>query len=230
MSLNCSFIRALRYFTITQLSKNGYRAFISRLLPGARVLDVGCGNNSPFKLKSQRPDIHYTGLDVGDYNQTSPNLADKYIVVPPAEFVFAIQKFEGEFDAVISSHNIEHCQEPEMVIRAIVAALRQGGCLYLSFPSEQSLSFPSRRGCLNFKDDPTHHDVPQFLAIKQALLAADCEIIVAHQQYQPAMLWLIGALQEPWSRLKGRTLFGTWAFFGFESVIWARKRNIHDVK
>jgi hypothetical protein len=44
--------------------------FILQLPRGAKVLDVGCGNNSAQSTKKLRPDIYYVGLDVGDYNQT----------------------------------------------------------------------------------------------------------------------------------------------------------------
>jgi SAM-dependent methyltransferase len=213
----------LRHAISASLSRHGVRAFLRGLSHGAKLLDVGCGNNSPFRVKSQRPDLYYIGLYVGDYNQTLPLLADQYIVVSPEAFVAEIDELAGTVDAVISSHNVEHCDDPAAVIRAIAAAVRHGGCLYMSFPSEQSVTFPKRGGCLNFFDDATHKQVPKFGNIQALLRAAGFEILLAKQRYRPPVLWLLGAMLEPLSRLRRLVLPGTWAFYGFESVIWARR-------
>lgn len=216
-------MRQIRHRISATVSRHGFRAFTFSLAQGARLLDVGCGNNSSFRVKSQRPDVYYIGLDVGDYNQTLPVLANQYIVVPAEAFVGEIVKLAGTLDAVISSHNIEHCDDPSAVIRAMTSAVKHGGRLYMSFPSEQSVNFPKRRGCLNFFDDPTHKHLPRFGDIQVWLREAGFDIEFAEQRYRPPLLWLIGALLEPLSRLRGHVVPGTWGFYGFESVIWARK-------
>ena len=60
------------------LKRRGMFAFIDSLPPKSTVLDIGCGNNSPIRFKTHRPDCYYIGLDVGDYNQDahSKNFAD----------------------------------------------------------------------------------------------------------------------------------------------------------
>lgn len=201
----------------------GWRAFVGELALNARLLDVGCGNNSPFKVKTQRPDLHYIGLDVGNYNQTRPMLADEYILTKPDDFSLAIERLAGTVDAIISSHNIEHCLDPGRVVMAMAAALKPGGRMYISFPSKASATFPSRGGCLNFFDDPTHVELPDFDELVEHLKLCGCEILVSEKAYRPALLRATGALLEPISRLRGQTMIGTWAYYGFESVIWARK-------
>jgi SAM-dependent methyltransferase len=215
-----SFKNRLLAFT----SRRGFRAFVSEVAPRATLLDVGCGNNSPYKVKTQRPDVHYIGLDVGDYNQTTPMLADQYILTGPADFAMAIEKMAGTADAIISSHNIEHCIDPDRVLKAMTAALKSGGLMYISFPSEASATFPSRDGCLNFFDDPTHRTLPRFGHIANCLRAGGCNILVSEPLYRPVLLRVAGALVEPLSRKRGRTMFGTWAYYGFESILWVRKR------
>lgn len=216
-------VEGLKTFLIRVLSPLSYRAFIDRLAPGASLLDIGCGNNSPYKVKTQRPDIYYVGLDVVDYNQAAQLVADEYHLVPASEFALSIRRLNRAFDAVISSHNIEHCVDPGAVIDAIGSVLKPGGTLYMSFPSEASAGFPSRAGCLNFYDDPTHRDLPRFSDIIGKLRGAGCEMVAGEQRYRPALLRAFGMVQEPFSRLSGRALYATWSFYGFESVIWARK-------
>jgi len=201
----------------------GWHAFVALVGVRARLLDVGCGNNSPYRVKTQRPDVHYIGLDVGDYNQTAPILADQYIVTSPADFRSAIEGLAGSLDAVISSRNVEHCLDPDRVLRAMAAALKPGGLMYVSFPSQASAGFPSRAGCLNFFDDPTHRDMPEFDHVAGCLKAGGCDIVVNQPSYRPAVMRVAGAMFEPLSRWRGQTMFGTWAYYGFESILWARK-------
>jgi SAM-dependent methyltransferase len=191
------------------------------------VLDVGCGNNSPAQFKLQRPDIVYAGLDVGDYNQTLDpgHYADEYIVAAPEGFAAAIAAFEGTCDAVVSSHNLEHCLDPDLVLKAMLAALKPGGRLYLSFPCEASLRFPKRRGSLNFHDDATHLHVPDYARTLALIEAAGFSVEFARQRYRPWALFLLGLALEPLSALLKRTMpmNATWALYGFETVIWAER-------
>jgi SAM-dependent methyltransferase len=138
------------------LRKNGKTDFLSKLNSDSSILDVGCGNNSPFRAKQILPNCVYTGLDVADYNQTKPLLADNYIITSPQNFSNEIARFSNVFDAVISTHNLEHCDDREMTLTAMLEALKIGGKLYLSFPCEDSINFPHRGETLNYYDDPTH--------------------------------------------------------------------------
>jgi SAM-dependent methyltransferase len=231
MTLERPLATRCRHALVTWLRPRGKLAFLDSLAPGAAVLDVGCGNNSPRDAKVLRPDLVYTGLDVGDYNQQdSIQYADAYVVVPPAEFARAISAHEGRMDAVVSSHNLEHCDDPSAVLAAMAAALRPGGRLYLAFPCEESVGFPRRRGTLNFFDDATHTAVPRWQAVVDALDARGVKPDYACRRYRPALLALLGAALEPLGRLLGRNMPGgsTWALYGFESVIWARRADARE--
>lgn len=210
------------------LRPRGKAAFINLLPQGIVLLDVGCGSNSPARIKAQRPDIVYIGLDVRDYNhKTPPSLhADHYTVVPPEDFAAEIEKLRGQCDAVISSHNLEHCLEPERVLCAITATLKPRGRLYLSFPAEESLGFPHRAGTLNFHDDPTHDQMPRYRDVIAVLENHGMLIEYTRKRHRPPLLFVLGLLLEPISALTRRTMPGlvTWALYGFESIIWARRR------
>jgi len=202
--------------------------FIKTINNKGTVLDVGCGNNSPYRIKRSRPDLYYVGVDVSDYMQSTPNLADEYIISQPDKFHDTILNLGERFDAALSSHNIEHCCDREKTLDAIIKVLKPaGGRLYLSFPSQASVTFPSRVGTLNYYDDKTHTDEPpNFTEIIEKLKASNMKVSFAKNPYKPFFLYLIGLLLEPFSKITRKNLIGraTWAYYGFESVIIAEKK------
>ena len=127
------------------------------------------------------------------------------------------------FDAVVSSHNIEHCNDPANVLTAILHTVKPGGRIFLAFPCEESVHFPSRRGTLNFFDDPTHLVLPTYASILRKIEEEDFAIDVAVKRYRPVYHFLRGALVEPLSALQRRVMYGTWALYGFETIIWATR-------
>jgi len=209
------------------LRTRGKEAFVQSLPKGARLLDVGCGNNSPLRIKAQRPDLKYTGIDVGDWHQPiDPSKhADRYILASKERFADEIAKLQGQFDAVISSHNLEHCVEPAAVLGAMLSALRSSGRLFLAFPCAESIRFPRRYGTLNFYDDKWHVRPPDFDATLAAIGAAGCSIDFFKKRYKPPVLFTAGLILEPLAAATKRTMpaGATWAYYGFESIIWASR-------
>lgn len=210
------------------LNRHGKIAFLANLPRQARLLDIGCGNASPIRVKQQRPDIYYVGLDVADHNRSADVrcVADEYILTSSANFAESIKQMADNFDAVLSAHNLEHCLDPDGVLNAMIARLKTGGMIYLSFPCSESRFFPHRHPTLNFFDDPTHRVPPDFDKILEAMTSAGLEIVYARRQHRPLVPLLLGLALEPISALTKRTmpLLSTWALYGFESVIWARLR------
>ena len=60
------------------------------------------------------------------------------------------------FDVIILSHVIEHLHNGDEVLRNLLRKLKQEGYVYIEFPSSRSTRFQSKKGTLNFYDDPTH--------------------------------------------------------------------------
>jgi SAM-dependent methyltransferase len=201
------------------------RAFIKHLPDSAQILDLGIANASVEYVHALRPDIAYVGLDIADEadRKTVENGA-RIVFTPPEDFDSAILSL-GEFDAVVSAHNIEHCNHPEQVISAACKVLRRGGLLYMAFPSEASVHFPSRKRTLNFYDDPTHQWLPKWREILKQLENEGMSVTFASPRYRPLAGFLIGLFFEPFVApfKKKAPWTATWFLYGFEGIIWAKK-------
>ena len=195
------------------------------LNPKGKLLDVGCGSVTPFRIKSRFPNLFYTGIDICDYDQQMSKVLDEYIITTPDEFANTIENIDTKFDMVISSHNLEHCNDREKTLLAMIKVLKVGGYLYLAFPSEKSVNFPNRKGCLNYYDDPTHkNSPPDFDKIINTLKENNLEIIFAKKSYKPFLEWIAGFFLERKSKKDKEVKDGTWSYWGFVSVIWAKKK------
>lgn len=209
------------------LQPQGKTAFIYKMHNGAKVLDVGCGNDSASRLKKMRPDLYYIGLDI-DHQNTGNKLkntfTDEMHITESENFHEPIEKLSGKIDYIISSHNLEHCKDRDKVLKSMVNALSIGGLMYLSFPSTQSQNFPNRVGPLNYYDEKEHTEMPPDpKTIRSILESMNCQIVFQSLGYRPPFLVVIGLLLEPISRMMNRTLIGTWQLYGFESIFWVRK-------
>lgn len=223
MTLMARMALHLRYSYNLILRRRSFFTLIRRLPAGAAVLDVGCGNNSPFVYKSLRPDIYYVGVDVGDYHQSSSHLADEYHLFSETSFACDLATIGRKFDLVVSSHNLEHADDRDATLCAMVGLVRPGGLIYLAFPTEYSTTFPSRSRTLNYFDDPTHKGLPpDFDQVTSTLVRGGFSILVSERSYKPWLLSILGRMQEPLARRNSTIYQGTWAYYGFEAIIWAR--------
>lgn len=214
--------------TVARLARpTNKTAFIAGLPSDTTLFDIGCGNRSAERIKRVQPGLRYVGIDVCDYLQSEESYAamDRYLQSDSAGFAENIAAVGEAFDAIVSSHNIEHCEDPDAVIDAMCKVLKPGGQLYLAFPAEETVNFPRREGTLNFFDDPTHREVPSFAKIGNRLRENGMLITKSVRRSRPFAYAAVGLMIEPWSALAKRVdRYGAaWALWGFESIIWAKK-------
>lgn len=217
----------IRNFIFKVQGRKDKWSFIASLEKNVKIFDVGCGNHSAKFVKKISPTCKYVGIDIGDYNlsQSDKDLMDEYILVTPEEFSSEISKFSQEFDAVISSHNIEHVFDRNATLIAMLQSVKKGGKIYLSFPCEASVNFPKRYGTLNYFDDGSHQgNPPKFDDMINLIIKNDFEINFAKKRYRPWFPFLRGIIMEPRSILQKKVLSGTWALYGFETIIHATKK------
>jgi SAM-dependent methyltransferase len=214
---------------IWALDSNRLASFLSKLAPGSRILDVGCGNHSVQIIKNFNPTLIYTGIDVANYNidEIDKKLMDSYVVVPADDFAQGISQLQGKFDAIISVHNIEHCSAPIETIRVICDKLAPDGKVFFTFPSIDSVKFPSRKGTLNFFDDGTHKSVPDPKWFEEVFQEKGVRITYfsRNERGRFYLSFLLGMFLEPISMLT-KKVFGlglTWNYWGFQTVIMAEK-------
>lgn len=206
----------------------GYKKyhFLVNLKKGWEVLDVGCGNHSPKAFKSINAGIRYIGVDIAEYylDEEDYSLAERIVFIDKDNFATELKQ-QGKFDAVVSAHNLEHTSEPMKVIEAMMFVLRKGGQLYLAFPTEKSVSFPSRQGTLNFYDDSTHQNLPSFNKVICEIESHGGKVIYKRKRYRTVIGFITGLLQEPFSAIRKKKYSHTWQLYGFETVIIAEKKT-----
>jgi SAM-dependent methyltransferase len=197
--------------------------------PGLRILDIGCGNNSPSTTKRWFPGSHYSGADIQRYNLDDQDLAAMdtfYLVDPGGEGYSSIP--DSSFDFIILHHVIEHMATPAPILATVCSKLKPGGYIWIAFPSVRSLSLPSAEGSLQFCDDPTHVYLPDVREISNVLLANRVKVLHAGRS-RPFLRKALGAILLPLAllrrmvsgRLSGK---GLWYILGFEDHVFGQRR------
>ena len=149
--------------------------------PAIRILDIGCGNNSPSVTKHWFPGCHYTGADIQRYNLGGADDAAMdafYLLGADGSGYSAIPG--ASYDLVILNHVLEHMTEPAPILAALCAKLKPGGYIWIAFPSLRSLGLPSSEDeTLQFCDDPTHVYLPDIREVANVLLANGVKVLHA---------------------------------------------------
>ena len=194
-----------------------------------RILDIGCGNNSPSTTKHWFPGCHYAGADIARYNNSDQDIAaiDAFYLLGVDGSGYAAIP-DSSYDFVILNHVVEHMEDSAPILSTICAKLKPGGYIWIAFPSLCSLSLPPAAGSLQFCDDPTHVYVPDVREVSNVLLANDVKVLHAGRS-RDFIRELIGAAILPFAFLKrlvtGRlSAKGLWYILGFEDHVFGQRK------
>jgi SAM-dependent methyltransferase len=124
-----------------------------RFVPGARALDIGCGNG--FYLSYlKRHGWEVEGVDI---SEAAAQMAKKTFQIPVHVGEFDSQNLPvRSYDWIHMSHVLEHLPNPVASLARVFALLKPGGGLYVETPNASSFS---RRLCGPFWfawDAPRH--------------------------------------------------------------------------
>jgi SAM-dependent methyltransferase len=109
--------------------------FYVRHVPGGRLLEVGCGNGRQLERLAQAG-WRAEGIDFDEHAATMARSLG--ISVRVGELASA-NYGEGQFDAIILSHVIEHVQDPVQLLAECRRILKPGGQLVVATPNANAL-------------------------------------------------------------------------------------------
>ena len=133
------------------------KRYINKENSSYRILDIGCGSQSPALTKYWINTSEYHGVDNGYWEDDVEGYKDidKFYMLDLNNGLLD-QIPEGYFDIIILSHVIEHIKNGEYIISSLCTKLRSKGVIYIETPSPRTINYPSAIGFLNFYDDQTH--------------------------------------------------------------------------
>ena len=126
----------------------------SLLPPGARVVDLGCGDGR--LLRELAPaGFDVTGVEPDPAARALGAEHGLRILEGTAEDLPASLE-PGSFDLVVMSHSLEHCVDPDRAIRNAAALLRPGGLFYCEVPNCAATHFRTFTITSTMFDAPRH--------------------------------------------------------------------------
>lgn len=191
-----------------------------------KVLEIGIGNDSPYRFKKYFKKCLYDGLDV-DLNY---NLSEKSIFQINRFYKMNLENPEFSqipdsfYDYILIAHVIEHINNGEEVIKEICKKISFGGYIYIEYPSEKSKYFPSMKGTLNFYDDKTHKRFYDIKIINNILVRSGFSIIKSGRKKDYLRIIALPYMIIK-SLIKYRYIRGSifWDVLGFAEYIFAKK-------
>lgn len=110
-------------------------AVIGNCPPGARVLDIGCGNGIISRALGEAG-FNVLGIDVSEKTiavaRTANTMSNVRFEVVPAG---SLQPFPGEYNAIVCSEVLEHLYHPSELLNVIHSSLKDNGILIVTVPN-----------------------------------------------------------------------------------------------
>lgn len=139
--------------------------FVKGCPENARFLDIGAGSGGLAFWKAwavpKRADLKFYGIDlsVGEH----ADLYERFDGLNLDESAFPYE--DNFFDAIYSTHVLEHLRRPQAVLKEMCRVLKPGGMCYIEVPNHNTVNVPSMNEfkeqgfvttTMNFYDDKTH--------------------------------------------------------------------------
>jgi len=226
-SLSTLLARARTFWPLATISTPDsirYTRALSKARQPGRILDLGCGNHSPTTFRSAYPSALYIGVERPDASVpgVDSQSADSILRLDLDRVDISTLPVR-DFDLVVASHVIEHLAKGTRLLVEAASLMRESGLLYVAFPTPASVGFPSRKGTLNFYDDPTHINLVHPEDAIKAIEAAGLSLLFCGRPrsagkilglpLQLAMAPLTGGVTGPM----------LWELYRFQEVLIARK-------
>ena len=190
------------------------------------LLDVGAGNHSAQLVKKHLPQCRYFGLDIErDYNNDEEDfrLMEGFYELDLTKLEFdAIP--DDFFDAIMIAHVIEHLENGDEVLQALIPKLKVGGVIYVEYPGARSLTLPSMQETLNFHDDPTHVRVYSVPEVSDVLQEAGATVLDGGTRRDWRVIAMM-PLTVPYNLIRRGYFRGSlfWDLMGFAEFVYAER-------
>ena len=171
-----------------------YDLGLSRLPRGSKVLDIGCGAGALVEQLDRR------GWQAFGLDTSASAIALARVRVPRAVFACATLEQapwpEASLDALVSTHVLEHVDDPLGWARAALRLVRPGGRLVLRVPHAASWESRLAGSCWFHLDFPFHVTHWNARALRHLLTAAGWtvrQIRPARFEYKQTLLYSVAA-------------------------------------
>jgi methionine biosynthesis protein MetW len=109
-----------------------YAAIAARVKPGARVLDLGCGDGSLLRFLTEERGIAGYGVEIDDRNVLA--CVQNGVNVIQRDLEAGLSVFESEsFDFVILSQTLQAMRHTETIVREMLRVGREGIATFPNF-------------------------------------------------------------------------------------------------
>ena len=109
------------------------KLFTSHILPGSKLIDVGCGNSSVCGQWFQHRGCDYLGVDVSERAVDEARASG--LNVSKIDDATRLPFPDDTFDAAVCLEVLEHLFQPQIVAEEVLRVLKPGGVLIATVPN-----------------------------------------------------------------------------------------------
>lgn len=127
---------------------------LAHLRENVCALEVGCaGGDLANELRLHRKFLGYDGIEISPAGKKAAKNLDRLFKKPLNELLDSSEIREATYDIVLSSHVLEHLEEPFEMLQSMKRVLKRNGLLFIETPNQSGhsrLLFDDNRAHLHF--------------------------------------------------------------------------------